>query len=111
MHSKSYIAIEAEHSDTDYSDMPPLIDIDIKKIHKQLFELIELLRNGCIIVGDDSKTQMYRKYCLEKAYWKICIEIAPELISRNILEDNQELMNIIDISAMKQQSLIRPDLS
>ena len=85
-------------------------DITTVRIQKQMFEFIEIIRNGAIIAGDTSITNAYRQACIEHAYWRLCRNIAPELLAHGLIEDTNEVKNLLDIGALYQQGLIRPDL-
>jgi hypothetical protein len=84
---------------------------DKKTFTKEFWDLSETIRNGAVCVGSSPTTQNYRQHCLEQAYWKLCHNLAPILLSNGILEDSQELLNLLDTSAMLQKRLIRPDLT
>jgi len=83
---------------------------DKQAISKEFVNITEIIRNGAICVGTNPTTQQYRQHCLEQAYWNLCHELAPILLSNGLLEDTQELLNLLDTSAMIQKRLIRPDL-
>jgi len=85
-------------------------DRDKKVFSKEFWNVTEMIRNGAVCVGTSSTTQIYRQHCLEQAYWNLCHELAPILLSNGLLEDTQELLNLLDTSAMLQKRLIRPDL-
>ena len=91
-------------------DRLPTNKESISTTHKILIEFIEIVRNGAITVGDTPITNMYRQCCMEQAYWMLCRDIAPELIVRGMLEENEQVLNLLDRGALYQQGLIRPDL-
>lgn len=75
------------------------------------FKVLQVLRNGAVVVGDDIHTNAYRQHCLEVAYYMTSTYIAPELMADGYLEDTNAALNVIDTSALIQQGLIRPDLA
>jgi len=83
-------------------------DRDNRAFEKEFWNITETIRNGAVCVGTDDVTQQYRQNCLEQAYWRLCHELAPILLSNGLLSSSQELLNLLDTSAMIQKRLIRP---
>ena len=73
-----------------------------------IFDVLELLRNGCIISGSTESTHAYRASCSEQAYYKMCTDVVPALVAQGTIPTEQRLENVCDIAAMAQKHLIRP---
>lgn len=86
-------------------------DRDKRAFEKEFWNITETIRNGAVCVGTDAVTQQYRQNCLEQAYWHLCHELAPILLSNGLLSNTQEWLNLLDTSAMIQKRLIRPSQS
>ena len=93
-----------------YYDSEMMNERDKKAFSKEFWNVTEMIRNGAVCVGTSPTTQNYRQKCLEQAYWNLCHELAPILLHNGLLVDTQELLNLLDTSAMIQKRLIRPDL-
>ena len=85
-------------------------------INEELFEIIELLRNGAIISGDDMYTNLYRIRCLEQVYHRICSNnVCGKLFEQGILNNqgswNRKWQNLLDITPLHTKTYIRPEFS
>lgn len=77
----------------------------------EIFELVELLRNGALVTGSGSHTQLYRQRCLESAYHMLCTGIVPEMIGYGLVKSNARWESILDVGALFQKGSIRPEMS
>lgn len=72
----------------------------LKTAEEELSDVIELLRNGAIVAGNDNFTNSYRTRCLEQAYFH---DIVPFLLESKLLDPSLKLENLIDLNAMYQK--------
>ena len=83
--------------------MPRIIQDDV-------FEIIELLRNGAMISGNDHYTNYYRTRCLEQAYFRIVQDLSQALIDAKLLTLSAKLVNLLDVNVLYQKNAIQPEL-
>lgn len=70
-------------------------------------KILTCLRNGAIVSGDDGYTCTYRQTCLERAYVYTSQDLVPALLALDMLpDDDQQLNNITDVSAVMQKHII-----
>ena len=74
----------------------------------------EYLRNGCLVadkmegVVDRKDVNIYIEMCVGRGFWHFCNDILGQLIYDQLVEETQELMNLADVCAFRQQRIIRP---
>ena len=74
----------------------------------------EYLRNGCLVankmegVVDMKDVNIYLEMCVGRGFWHFCNDILGQLIYDQLVEETQELMNLADVCAFRQQRIIRP---
>ena len=77
----------------------------------ELFDVVELVRNGAIVTGNDMQTNLYRQRCLEFGYHKMCTTLIPELLKLGTLKSTERLENLVDTAVLHQKNCIRPELT
>lgn len=80
-------------------------------IDAHIFDVIELIRNGAIVSGDDTQVNLFRQRCLEFAYHKLCTNVIPRMVEDGMLTNTNRLENLTDRDVLLQKNLIRPELT
>jgi hypothetical protein len=80
-------------------------------IDAHIFEVVELIRNGAIISGDNMQSNLFRQRCLEFAYHKLSTNVIPRMIEDGTLSNNDKLENLTDVNVLLQKNVIRPELA
>lgn len=84
---------------------------NMSSLERDLFEALELLRNGAAVTGQDAHTDLFRQRCLQLAFHRMCMNVVPELVARGLVMENVPLRNLMDVSILFQNQCIRPELA
>ena len=56
--------------------------------NEDIYEIMDLLRNGAIATGNDYVTNIYRQRCLGQEYFRLCNEnLVSKLFEKNIIHN------------------------
>ena len=85
-------------------------------LNQELFEIMELLRNGSTISGDDRYTNLYRTRCLEQVFYRMCSNrVSGKLFENGVLSTDGDWDTkwkyLLDTSALHHKNYIRPEFS
>ncbi len=69
-------------------------------------ELLELLRNAAVVIGDGPDAAAFRKRCAKLAYHRACTLVVPDLVDKGLLKSDNSLRNLIDIGILFQNQCI-----
>jgi len=80
-------------------------------IYNDIFEHIELLRNGAIVSSNDPIVNAFRQRCLEQAFFRFTRQLLPKLIAADVIKDSEHLQFLCQITAIEDKFNVRPELS
>jgi len=83
----------------------------MKTITNDIIAIVELLKNGAFVSGNDPIVDAFRQRCLEQAFFRITTDVIPQLISSNTMRNSDRLKMLSDITSIEQKFIIRPELS
>lgn len=83
----------------------------VSQWEEDVFEALEILRNGAAVTGDEQHANLFRQRCLELAFHRMCTSVVPDLIAKGLLQRRVEWDNLLDVSILFQNQCIRPDLA
>lgn len=75
-------------------------------LQKEMFAMLELLRNASIVSGNSSYATAFRQDCSDKAYHILCTSIIPELVELKLIVPSEQMLNLCDVGAMYQKKVI-----
>ena len=75
-------------------------------LQESMTELLELLRNASVVVGNGPDAAAFRKRCVQLAYHRACTLVVPDLVEKKLLKADVSLSNLIDISILFQNQCI-----
>lgn len=83
----------------------------VSQWEKDVFEALEILRNGAAVTGDGQHTNLFRQRCLELVFHRMCTNVVPDLIAKGLVQQTVEWDNLLDVSVLFQNQCVRPELA
>jgi len=89
----------------------PTTNITDEKKYDQIFNILELMKNGAMVSDDDKFINEYRELCLEQAFFRFTTDVLPDLLSRKIITCNERYRTtLINLKCISDKKDIRPDV-
>jgi hypothetical protein len=86
-------------------------NITDEKKYDQIFNILELMKNGAMVSDDDKFINEYRELCLEQAFFRFTTDVLPDLLSRKIITCNERYRTtLINLKCISDKKDIRPDV-
>jgi hypothetical protein len=77
--------------------------------YENIFDIIEMMKNGAMVSDYDKYIDEYRQFCLEQVFFRFTNDILPELLSRKIIFCNDRYRTIlINLKYISDKKDIRP---
>jgi hypothetical protein len=87
------------------------MSLNNSSLNNELFDIVELLRNGACITGDDKETNLYRHRCLQQAYHRFThMNIMEKLVESKLLYTSDDWQyrwsSLLNLEALHQTTAI-----
>ena len=80
-------------------------------LYEDIYDHIELLRNGAIVSNDDPVINLFRQRCLEQAFFRFTRTVLPKLIAAGLIQDSEQMQFLCKLNAIEDKFEIRTTLS
>ena len=83
----------------------------MRTIYDDIYEHIELLRNGAIVSSDDPVVNLFRQRCLEQAFFRFTTDLLPKLLAADVIKDSEQLKLLCKLTGIEDKFEICARLS